>query len=248
MASASQSAVARPLSPLTGRNGLIDRYFYFAMSVLIAAIVVIGFNRTVDHNLFHAAPPRPVLLWIHGAAFSSWVLFYILQSALVRTHNVKVHRLIGWFGAGLAAFMVGVGFTVAILMGHFDAVVLKQPAPAFLSIPFFDMIAFGTLVFLAILWRKKPELHRRLLFIATCQLLDAAFGRFDYIFFHNLYYVCLDGVILLGVGRDLLVNRSIHQVYRVVLPPLWVAQALAIYLYVASPAWWLQFTRSLIGI
>ena len=249
MASVSQGAVARPLNPLTCRNGLIDRYFYFAMSVLIAGIVVIGFSRTVNEHLFHAAPPRPLLLWIHGAAFSSWVLFYILQSALVRTHNVKVHRLIGWFGAGLAAFMVPLGFTVAVLMTRFDMRVLHATGiETFLSIPVFDMIAFGTLVSFAIAWRKKPELHRRLLLIATCCLLDAAFGRFDFIFNNNLYFPCLDGVILLGVGRDLLVNKSIHKVYRVVLPPLWVAQAVIVYLYAGSPAWWLHFTRAILGV
>ena len=43
---------------LTGRNGILNRYFYFAMSLLLAAIVVIGFKRTVNANLFHPAVPR----------------------------------------------------------------------------------------------------------------------------------------------------------------------------------------------
>lgn len=247
MASVSQGALARP-HPITGRNGLVDKYFYFTMSLLFAAIVVVGFSKTVDQNLFHAAPPRPFLLWVHGAAFSGWVAFYIFQSALVRTHNVKWHRFFGWFGAALGTLMVILGFTISVIMGHFDAVVLKQPAPAFLSIPWWDMVAFGTCLSLAISWRKKPELHRRLLFIATCCLLDAAFGRFDFIFNHNLYFPCLDLVILLGVGRDLLVNRSIHAVYRYGLPLLFIGQALTVYLYTGSPAWWLGFTKSVLGI
>ncbi|MFZ0743708.1 MAG: hypothetical protein WAM85_04840 [Terracidiphilus sp.] len=247
MASLSQDAVPRPFSSITGRNGLLDRYFYFAMSVLFAAIVVIGFSRTVNQNLFHPALPRPFLLWIHGAAFSGWVAFYMFQSALVRTHNVKWHRFFGWFGAGLAALMVPLGFTIAVIMGHFDAVVLHQPDPAFLSIPFYDMLAFATFVSLAIYWRKKPELHRRLLFVATCSLLDAPFGRFDVIFFNALFFPCLDAVILLGVGRDLLVNRRIHVVYRYALPAVIVGQAFAVYLWKGSPAWWLHFTRALLG-
>ena len=87
MASVSQGAVTRRAPSFAGRNGLVDRYFYFAMSLLIAVIVVCGFSLTIDQSLFHAAIPRPLLLWIHGAAFSAWVAFYILQSALVRTHN-----------------------------------------------------------------------------------------------------------------------------------------------------------------
>lgn len=248
MASSTQGAVARPQVNFAGRNGLVDRYFYFTMSLLLSAIVVWGFSHTVDHNLIHAAPSRPFLLWIHGAAFSGWMVFYIFQSTLVRTHNVKWHRFFGWFGVALAALMVPLGFTIAVLMTRFDLRVLKQTGiETFLAIPFFDMIAFGIFVSLAISWRRQPELHRRLLFIATCGLMDAAFGRHEFIFNHNLYFPCLDGVILLGVVRDLIVNRSIHKVYRVALPPLWIAQALTVYLYAASPAWWLGLTRSILG-
>ena len=247
MASVSQGAFPRPLS-ISGRGGLIDRYFYFAMSLLIAAIVVAGFSRTVDRTLIHAAPPRPILLWIHGAAFSSWVVFYIFQSALVRTHNVKWHRLFGWFGTGLATLMVPLGLTTSVLMTRFDMHVLHETGiETFLSVTFFDMLAFGTFVSLAIYWRKKPELHRRLLFIATCGLLDAGFGRFDFIFNYGLFFPCLDAVILLGVARDLVVNQRIHPVYRYALPPLFIAQALTMYLWKASPAWWLHLTRSILG-
>jgi hypothetical protein len=247
MASVSQGAVTRRSPSFAGRNGLVDRYFYFAASLLIAVIVVCGFSLTIDQSLFHAAIPRPLLLWIHGAAFSAWVAFYILQSALVRTHHVKVHRLLGWFGTALAATMVVLGIVIAVIMGRFDAVVLHQPDPAFLSIPFYDMVAFGTCVGLAISWRKKPELHRRLLFIATCALLDAPFGRVLYIFNHALFYPLLDGVILLGVARDLIVNRNIHKVYRVALPLMILLQGITIYLWRGSPAWWLKFCQNLLA-
>lgn len=91
----------------------LSRYFYFCMSLVFAGLVVWGFSRTVNDNLFHAALPRPLLLWIHGAAFSGWVLFFIAQSSLVRTHNVRVHRSLGWFGAALGTAMVVLGFTIA---------------------------------------------------------------------------------------------------------------------------------------
>ena len=94
---------------------------------------------------------------------------------------------------------------------------------------------------------KSRELHRRLLFIATCCLLDAPFGRNNYIFDHNLYYVCVDAVILLGVARDLLVDHSIHNVYRVALPVLLAWQALLIYLYVGAPAWWHTLTSRIVA-
>jgi FtsH-binding integral membrane protein len=232
---------------VTGRNGIVQRYFYFAMSLLLAAIVIDGFKRTVNDNLFHPTVPRPFILWIHGAAFAGWITFFICQSTLVRIHKVSWHRSIGWFGAGLATVMVPLGITTAIIMNRFDTLQLHQVGiDSFLSIPFYDMIAFGACIALAIYWRTKPELHRRLIFIATCGLMDAPIGRFDYLFDHNLFYPCLDLLILLGVARDLLVERRVHKVYLYALPLLFVGQSLAVYMWRHNPAWWQGITHAIL--
>jgi hypothetical protein len=225
----------------------LSRYFYFCMSLAMGGLVVWGFSRTVDTNLFHANPPRPVLLWIHGTAFSTWVVFFIVQSSLVRAHKVSVHRFLGWFGAGLATLMVFLGCTIAVVMARFDTVVLHQTgADAFLSIPFCDMAIFGVCVALAIYWRKRPEYHRRLLFIATCQLMDAAIGRFDFWFNHNLFYPAVDFLIVLGMARDWMVDGRVHKVYLYALPPMIVLQALTVYAWRANPGWWQAITHAII--
>jgi hypothetical protein len=247
----------RVLSAVSSRNGsstmtplqrLVNKYFYFAMSLLIAAVVVSGFSRTVDANLLHASVPRPLILWFHGAAFSLWIAFFIFQSALVRTHNVKWHRFFGWFGAALGTAMVPLGVITSIIMARFHAFRLHEPGQdSFLIVPLYDMVAFGVLFGLAVWWRKKPELHRRLIFIATCGLLDAGFGRFDYIFNHGLFFPCLDGMILLGVLRDLYVNRRVHMVYLVALPILIVPQAISTYAWMNNSAWWLRIAHAIMG-
>lgn len=218
------------------------------MSLLLAAIVVAGFQRTVNDNLFHPAVPRPFLLWIHGAAFAGWVTFFIYQSTLVRIHKVSWHRFSGWFGAALATVMVPLGTTTAIVMARFDTVQLHQSgADAFLSIPFYDMIAFGVSIALAVYWRKRPDLHRRLILIATCGLMDAPLGRFDYLFNNNLFFPCLDLLIVLGVARDLLVDRRVHKVYLYALPVLIVGQSLAVYMWRSNPSWWQGITHAILG-
>ncbi len=226
----------------------VNRYFYLCMSLLVAAIVVWGFSNTINDNLFHPAVPRPVILWFHAAAFSAWVAFFIFQSTLVRTHNVKWHRFFGWFGAALATAMVALGLTTAVVMGRFDTYRLHYPgADTFLIVPFYDMVAFGVCIVLAVVWRKKPEFHRRLIFIATCGLLDAAFGRIDFLFNHNLFFACLDGVIVLGVLRDLFVNRHVHKVYLTALPVLMVVQWFVIYTWRSGAGWWLRIAHTLLG-
>jgi hypothetical protein len=110
------------------------------------------------------------------------------------------------------------------------------------------MLTFGTLLGLAIVWRGKPEMHRRFLVLATCGLLDAAFGRFDYLFNHNLFMVCVDAVMLLGVARDLLVDGRVHKVYFYGIPVLVIGQNLAMYLWRAAPGWWLSSCKEILGI
>jgi FtsH-binding integral membrane protein len=226
----------------------LSRYFYFCMALVLATLVVWGFSRTVDAHLIHAKPPRPWLLWIHATAFSSWVIFFILQSGLVRLRKVSVHRFLGWFGAGLATVMVPLGVTVAIVMARFDTIVLHETGvAAFLSVPFEDMIVFGACIALAIYWRKRPEFHRRLIFMGSCGLMDAAIGRFDFWFDHSIFYVAVDLLIVLGMMRDGVVDRRIHKVYVYALPAMILLQSLAMYAWRIDPGWWKGITQAIVG-
>lgn len=248
MATFSQQAVLRPAFRVTGQRGLIDKYFYFAMSLILAGTVVWGFSHTVNENLFHATVPRPLIVWFHGGAFSAWMVFFIFQSLLVRTRNVKWHRFLGWFGVALGTVMVPLGITTAIEMGRFDVHVLHgHGVEQFLILPLYDMLAFPVLFGLAVAWRKKPELHRRLMFIATCGLLGAAFGRIPYLGQHYLFYLCVDGIICLGVVRDLLVDRRIHKVYLTALPLLLACHLFVIHTMKTGSAWWMEIAQGLVG-
>ena len=238
------TVVAKQAGAMEKVRTFLSRYFYLCMSLVMAGLVVWGFSRTVDAYLFHAKPRRPLLLWMHGAAFSIWIVFFIAQSALVRVRKVSLHRTLGWFGAALAAVMVVLGVTVGVVMARFDAFVLQEKGVASgLSISFIDMAVFGTCMALAIAWRKKPDYHRRLIFIGSCMLMDAALGRFHYIYTHNLFYPGLDGLIVLGMLRDLVVDRRIHKTYLYALPLMMLAQGLAVYLWRVNPAWWQGVTR-----
>lgn len=250
MASTSQIAAAQKSRPLLGPGGLLDRYFYFAMSLVSAVVVVAGFGETVGEKLFHPAVAPPSILWVHGAVFSSWIVFFILQSALVRTRNVRFHRLLGWVGVGLATAMVALGIATAIAMVRFESYRLHQQGRfAFLAIPFFDISVFAVCIALAIYWRKNPELHRRLIFFATCGLLVAAFARMDHAILrvHGLQYLGPDLLLALGVCRDLLVNGRINKVYRVGLPAYLVAQLFIIYLWRVGPDWWVHLMHAIAG-
>jgi hypothetical protein len=233
-------------------GGLIDKYFYLFMSLLVAVVVVSGFSRSIDEGLLHPVIKRPELLWVHGIVFSAWVVVFILQSALVRVHRVKLHKLLGWYFAGLGALIPVLGVATTRVVYRFDLAKLHvnpHELTGSLITPLFDMLAFTVPFGLAILWRKRPEYHRRLILIATCTLTAAAFGRLPHS--HNPYlrfYLGVDGLILLGVLRDLIVNRRIHPVYRWFVPPLVALQLGAAFILINRPEWWHRIGMAFIGL
>lgn len=226
----------------------LSRYFYLCMALLMAGLAVWAFSHTVDAGLLHAKPPRPLLLWFHGAVFSAWIVLFIAQSALVRVRKVSMHRTLGWVGAALAATMVVSGLMVSVVMLRFEITVLhrKNVAP-FLSVLWCDMIIFGACMALAIYFRRRPEYHRRLVFLATCQLMQAIFVRFHYVGYHDLFFPALDVLILAGMLRDVVVDHRINRVYLYVFPAMVVLQVLATYLKRVNPSWWQAATLAILG-
>lgn len=224
------------------RTRLLGRYFYFFMSLLIAAVVVYGFSRTVGKGLIHPDIPRPFVLHLHAAVFSGWVLFFILQSTLIVIGKVQYHQISGWFGAVLGIAVIVVGVRTAVTMARFNIQHYHSRFAALtLIISFYDMAAFGVAFVLAILWRRTPETHRRLMLVATGALTAAAFGRFPippHIRPSIFFYSCVDLLILVAAARDLIVNARVHRVYLVALPAFVACQSMVIYtIYHHLPAW-----------
>src|ERR1700744_2856100 len=67
----SNSRLLHATALTTKRGGLLDRYFYLLMSLLIPAVVAYGFSFTVGAHLIHPAIPRPLILYLHAVVFSS---------------------------------------------------------------------------------------------------------------------------------------------------------------------------------
>ena len=233
----------------TNSSALLHKHFYFAMSLLIVAVVVYGFSFTIGGNLIHPAIPRPPLLYFHATVFSLWLVFLVLQSALIRTQNVALHRRIGWFGVVLGAAIPMVGVSIAVAMARFNASKLRQAnTDADLIIPLFDMVAFTIHFTLAVYFRKQPEFHRRFILIATCALTAAAFGRFpEYLLPPIFFYAGVDLLILLGAIRDLIIIRVIHPVYCYALPAFIAGQVLVMYANTHHSPYWLKIAHALLS-
>ncbi len=226
---------------------LLDRYFYFGMSLLILVLVTVMFSTTVPARLFHPKSAPPYILWVHGAVFYGWVLFFILQSGLIKIRKARWHRAIGWFGLALGVAVLGLGVSTTIVMHRFEVLTLRQGRDAIISIsvPLWDMVCFALVFSLAILWRKRLEYHRRLILIASCALTAAAWGRLPESVLPGFwFYAGVDLLVMMGAARDLIVNRKIHRVYLIALPVL-IAGQIAIS-HVTFTGWWEHIAQAIL--
>src|SRR5262245_41499278 len=128
-----------------------DRVFYCAMALAAIAAVFIGFSRTYYLRSRFQDGPLPFYLQVHGTAFSAWMMLFLTQTSLVAARRTDVHRRLGWAGAALAAFMVVIALTAAVVSGRRNfAAGFENESLTFLTTPVFSMVVFLALVATAI--------------------------------------------------------------------------------------------------
>lgn len=169
---------------LTVRPGNHDRAFYGTMALAMTAVVVAGFGPTFYFRPFLDAPATlsgtttlSMLTMVHGLVFTVWVVLFPLQTTLIASRRVALHRRLGIGGAVLASIMVVIGVRTAI------AAAARGSAPpgidplTFLVVPIVDMVAFAGFVTVAIWLRGRKDAHKRLMLLAYASIITAATGR-----------------------------------------------------------------------
>jgi hypothetical protein len=196
-----------------GRN---DRLFYTGMSIASVITVFVGFAPTYYLRSYSVAAPLTTLVHVHGLVFTSWIVLFFAQTVLIARHRIGIHRQLGVAGAGLAALLVVVGLTTAVAFARRNVATGGAGTLAFLAIPVGDMLVFAILATAGILNRRRPEMHKRLMLIATISLLGAAISRWPFAIMQTgavPFFVVTDLFVLVGVCYDLVSRRRIHSAY-----------------------------------
>jgi hypothetical protein len=201
--------------------GAYDRLFYGGMAVALALTVLVGFAPTYYARLLSgpkatlSGGPFTTLVHLHAALFTTWVLLFLTQTALVAAHRVGVHRRLGVAGGVLAAAMVAAGTTLAVATARRGSAPVGVDPLAFLAIPIFDMIVFGGFVTTALMLRGDKEAHKRLMLLAYISIIVAAVARLPGVLplgppgFFGLGYA----FALMAVAYDLVTRRRVHKAY-----------------------------------
>ena len=183
----------------------------------MALVIVAGFSTTVPDDFTHT-PGLPLLLHIHGAVFTLWVLLFVAQPAFIARGSLKLHRQIGWVGAGLAAAMVTMGFAATLFAIRFHFVPSFFPTGVFLVMNCIGILVFAGLVAAGISLRRKADWHKRLMICATASILGPGVGRLMAML--NLgaltplfIFALVDLFAIAGAIYDLIERRRVHPAY-----------------------------------
>jgi len=163
-----------------------DRLFYVVAASLMLISTAEGFRNFYLHgrapwgNMTAQIMP---LIVAHGLAMSGWVILFLVQCLLIRTGRRRIHLVIGPLGGVLAAAIVILGSTVAPLSAHFSPQIYADlgGARAFLASMWAQMLSFGTFVGIGLVYRRRPEIHRPMMLLATVVIQSGALGRCPYI-------------------------------------------------------------------
>jgi len=223
------------------------RWFSALMGLAVATIVFYGFGHTVDSAFIHYSEKPPPVLYVHLLISSTWLFLFVVQSGLISSRNVRLHRTLGVWGLALGTAVSIVGLITVYVMRyrHIDAGG-GAAAEARFAIPLFSLVSFAVPFFMAAGWRTKPQLHRRLMMLATCSLSWAALARVPWLDDAVGLYIT-DLLFFIAAAVDWRVNRRIHRVYLIGIPAMIIGQFLCLYLANAAPRWWVVTAAFLLG-
>lgn len=160
-----------------------ERVFYTGMAVAILITVFAGFSRTFYLRPFFQTQRLIPLLIFHGVVFSSWIVLFVTQTSLVAAGRTRTHMRLGVAGGVVAGLMLVIGTVTAIVRAKGPSPIPGVNPLSFLTIPLGDMLVFAILVSSAFYFRRKPDIHKRLMLLSTIGILPAAVARlpFDFI-------------------------------------------------------------------
>jgi hypothetical protein len=200
----------------------VERWFFTGMALAMLAIAVAAFTPSLAHPAGRRAP-LSVLAAAHGIVFFSWLLIFLVQNRLVAKRHIAWHRRLGLASIFVFAVMIPLGYTTTIAMVRrgFDlggdvGVGIRYDSVYEAVFPLFDILIFSVLVIAALAYRRRPEIHKRLMLFANIELMPAPL---THLIGHNPWLASLPAAIvtipismfvLAAVGRDLLVVRRVH--------------------------------------
>jgi len=155
-----------------------QRWFFTGMALAMLVVACAGFVPSLVQTSRRHAPVSS-LVGLHGILFFAWLTIFLVQSRLASAGMVAFHRKVGFAAACVLTFMVPLACatTIGMVRRGFDLsgdLRIEGDPPAEAALQFGWLLVFSVLMIAALAYRRRPDVHSRLILFANIALMPAA--------------------------------------------------------------------------
>lgn len=190
---------------------------YTAIGVIGLAAVLIGFSKTFIVPVANATFHAPIIIYVHGFFALSWILLVLIQAYLIKAENWTLHMTMGMLGLLIAgAVAVTIPMAGAYQVEKDLAQGLGDNAISTFLGTLTSALMFISLVLAGLYYRQRPEVHKRLMLLATIVVLWPAWFRFRHFFPSvpnpEIWFalVLADSLIIIAWVWEKIANGRVH--------------------------------------
>ena len=250
------------------RQTRVGRWFYVGVAMFVILFQAAGFGPSLLEQSMRNDRPS-WLVTIHGVVAGAWLLLFLGQATLVATGRTSIHRRLGAIAPALMVVMVVLVFqtTIEMVRRGYDlsgdlfrpAAAAGAPVPSVAEVDgglgaFVSALNFGILVAAGWWFRRRPEIHKRLMLVALLLLAGIPLlhlggyvaGRWPELLW-PVRALPLAGNLLLFAGavHDEITTGRVHPISLWI--PLVIIAVMLFTLAVSLSAPWRQFAAWLAG-
>jgi len=218
---------------------------YLALALGMSITVYWGFAYTYFTPLLVGSYPRvPTAIHVHGWSFFLWFLLLPFQTLLIATGRRRTHITLGGLSIALAAVMVFTGVLVASVRIQQGLAATEPDELTIFWKGFGQLIMYNIFLFVgfyatSIARRSKPEIHKRMMVLASASILPAAIFRII-VGVGGFYWLATPGsvmpaafflpavFVIIGMINDMVAHGHVHRAYLIGLPILLIVHGLGL--------------------
>ena len=156
---------------------------YLPATILVIVTALVGFWPTYfGPLLLKGTVHSPLLIHVHAVVYISWLGLFFAQVVFAATNRVKLHMQLGrWTLTYGLVLLIGGLLAIAHAFGTRLATGDVFRAQRFLFGLIRELVFFLPFLIAGWIYRRKPEIHKRLMIVAITMLVVPAVGRMHFL-------------------------------------------------------------------
>ena len=198
---------------------IIGQAQYVIIAILAIVITVIGFWQSYFGPFFYGTLDAHWAIHLHTAIFMIWLVLFLGQAVIAYKKKIVKHISVGtYFGIPWGAVILIIGFfiTFAVIIPGIGREHTVDDYASSLLGSLGDIITFGIFFIAAVIYRGKPDSHKRLMVLATVALLGAPVARlglFGGVTEIAIFIILRLLPLIVAMGYDRWLRNKVHTVY-----------------------------------